>query len=93
MIILNTIQSVLVKNSTEAPAVCTEETSRILVHAFDIIQVYEQHTKRDTHTYAIIRSPTDSADRYRIRETIDDVQRLISEKQSPNGVTRLAASG
>jgi len=80
MIILNTIHTVLVKNSTGA--ICTEETSRILVHAFDIIQVYEQHTKRDTHTYAVIRSPTDSADRYRIRETIDDVQRLISEKQS-----------
>jgi fructose-bisphosphate aldolase class 1 len=76
MIILNTIQNVLVKNSTGA--LCTEETSRILVHALDIIQVYEEHTKRDTHTYAVIRSPTGSADRYRIRETIDDVQRLIS---------------
>ena len=87
MIILNTIQSVLIKNSTEA--LCTEETSRILVHAFDIIQVYEQHTKRDTHTYAIIRSPTNSADRYRIRETIDDVQRLISENKLPVGAVQL----
>jgi len=75
MIMLNVVNSILQK--TANGAIHCEETSRILVHAVDILQVYEEHSKRDTHTYAIVKSPSGATNTYRIRETIDCVQRMI----------------
>jgi hypothetical protein len=57
-----------------------EETVRLLVHMHDIQQVYEKHTKRDTKTYAVIRSPNGSSSIIEIRETIADVHRLVREE-------------
>jgi len=56
------------------------ETVRILVHNHDILQVYEKHTKRDTKTYAVIRSPNGSSNCIEIRETIADVHKLVREE-------------
>lgn len=75
MIILNVINSVWRKNE-DGVTICEEETYRILVHSEDILQVYEEHTKRDTHTYAIIRSPSGSQHKYHIAESIEKVQEL-----------------
>lgn len=75
MIMLNVVNLIIQK--TANGAIHCEETSRILVHAVDILQVYEEHSKRDTHTYAIIKSPSGATNTYRIRETIDCVQRMI----------------
>jgi hypothetical protein len=75
MIMLNVVNAILQKTANGA-TLC-EETSRILVHSMDILQVYEEHSKRDTHTYAIVKSPSGTTNTYRIRETIDCVQRMV----------------
>lgn len=81
MIILNVINSVLKKNENGVTT-CEEETYRILVHSEDILQVYEQHSKRDTHTHAIIRTPSGSQNIYHIAESIEKVQELIDHDQT-----------
>lgn len=82
MILLNTVQKKLDKNEG-----VVEEVTRVLVHITDILQVYESHIEKDIHTYAVIRSPTGSSNSHRIRETIDDVQKLIASHDSFNKIS------
>lgn len=81
MIILNVMNSVFRKNE-DGVTTCEDETTRILVHSEDILQVYEEHSKRDTHTYAIIKSPSGSPNKYRIIESVDKVQELINSEHT-----------
>lgn len=77
MILLNTINRIPNLDKQDSNKF-VEKTTRMLVHAKDVLQVYEEHTDNYTHTYAIIKSPTGAPTKHRIRESIVDTLKYIN---------------